>query len=208
MGVSPQSSLSTLADIKVRTRNIYNSVESVSISLYKQTIMAPNGETNIVVRPDNDNIGKATEEKDDDYNAQCYAMLCYQQNPDFRKFVRKLSNCKAISSLDVESSGENANKSMEEVIQRKLSIKATEEDTTMKKKKSVNKIKQDLHTNVDNSESMNHVSNHTPLMKEKRASVLLKEKMLMMQQDQKDSFKTGVFTLPTVSCFHRSTRKA
>ena len=45
------------------------------------------------------------------------------------------------------------------------------------------------------------------MKKEKRASVILREKMMMMQKEQEeDSNKRGVFTLPTVSCFHRSTR--
>ena len=75
----------------------------------------------------------ANEDKDDDYNAQCYAMLCYQQNPEFRKFVRKLSNCRTIASLDVDGGGGKATNIIKEDIQRKSSFKALKEGTRRQK---------------------------------------------------------------------------
>ena len=63
-------------------------------------------------------------------------MLCYQQNPDFRKFVRKLSNCRTIASLDL-----NENPSEKEDLQRKHSnTKAPEEGLLKKHQEAVNKI--------------------------------------------------------------------
>ena len=63
-------------------------------------------------------------------------MLCYQQNPDFRKFVRKLSSCRTIASLDV-----NENPGEKEDLQRKHSnTMAPEEGVLKKHQEVVNKI--------------------------------------------------------------------
>ena len=63
-------------------------------------------------------------------------MLCYQQNPDFRKFVRKLSSCRTIASLDVDESPGEKND-----LQRKHSnTMAPEEGVLKKHQEVVNKI--------------------------------------------------------------------
>ena len=63
-------------------------------------------------------------------------MLCYQQNPDFRKFVRKLSSCRTIASLDVDE-----NPGEKEDLQRKHSnTKAPVEGLLKKHQEVVNKV--------------------------------------------------------------------
>ena len=63
-------------------------------------------------------------------------MLCYQQNPDFRKFVRKLSSCRTIASLDVDENPGEKND-----LQRKHSnTMAPEEGVLKKHQEVVNKV--------------------------------------------------------------------
>jgi len=203
------------------------------------------------------------EDRDEGIGRELDYYATFAQNADFRQFVRKLSRCRSIASLDVENivkgtesngdgdiiedekgktsnnkvnfsnktssddniqlkdykSGSRQNRTRKQAINtwsaeqeptgRGENIQKTQrpysdmyQDSSHELQKSTSNI--DLSRRY--SESPGSYSSLS-LPRNKRASVILREKhqsMMMIQEDKE--LKSGVFTLPRVSCYHRSTR--
>merc|ERR1711962_963424 len=252
-------------------------------------LMAPSEERNTerssVMSPREDsvesknNINMKEVEKERDYYMQ------FELNPDFRRFVRKLSRCRSIASLDVSNvvsgdvsnvvsgdvsnvvSGDETNtnnneplKTPEKIEDEKGKKGETKNDNIQirdyKQKQrnqrerkvgswmntdfyeesgrgevsSRKQEKQRRHSDIfhegrnmkefGNFEEENYDNNQrgslSPMSyssqslprREKRASVILREKhqSMMMIQEGDEPSRPATFSLPRVSCFHRSTR--
>merc|ERR1711915_244634 len=252
-------------------------------------LMAPSEERNTerssVMSPREDSEGNKNNmnmkevEKERDYYMQ------FELNPDFRRFVRKLSRCRSIASLDVSNvvsgdvsnvvsgdvsnvvSGDETNTNNNEPLKTPEKI----EDEKGKKGETKNdniqirdykpkqrhqrerkvgswmntdfyeesgrgevssrkQEKQRRHSDIfhegrnmkefGNFEEENYDNNQrasiSPMSyssqslprREKRASVILREKhqSMMMIQEGDEPSRPATFSLPRVSCFHRSTR--
>jgi len=218
---------------------------------------------------------EAKEERDEGIGRELDYYATFAQNADFRQFVRKLSRCRSIASLDVENATKNSN-SNEDIIEdekgklkkcnvnnnnttstnnrtnssddniklndyksqtrtRKQAINtwSAEEDPTGRGD-SNNHIRKtqrpysdiygefpnqlqkststsNIDSNCDFSKPLESSGNYSSMSlprRNKRASVLLKERhqSMMMIQEGQELGRGGVFTLPRVSCYHRSTR--
>merc|ERR1711962_1447494 len=240
-------------------------------------LMAPseerNTERNSVMSPREDSEGNKNSmnmrevEKERDYYMQ------FELNPDFRRFVRKLSRCRSIASLDVSNvvSGDVSNVVSGDVNNEPLKTPEKIEDEKGKKGETKNdniqirdykqkqrnqrerkvgswmntdfyeesgrgevssrkQEKQRRHSDIfhegrnmkefGNFEEENYDNNQraslSPMSyssqslprREKRASVILREKhqSMMMIQEGDEPSRPATFSLPRVSCFHRSTR--
>merc|ERR1712198_760272 len=183
-----------------------------------------------------ENLNMKEIEKEKDYYMQ------FEINPDFRRFVRKLSRCRSIASLDVSNviSGDEGVTNNNEPIKTPEKI----EDEKGKKGERINKADDSIQIkdykqnnaqqrsqrerkmgtwmNTDFTEDRNYdnirrasqspmsYSSQSLPRKEKRASVILREKhqsMMMIDEGNEPTRPSNAtFSLPRVSCFHRSTR--
>jgi len=190
-------------------------------------------------------------EEEKDYFAK------FEQEPEFRNFVRKLSRCRSIASLGTNNvvAGDNID---DEKGKDNIKTKDYKQSNT-KQRRHQNQVLEN-YSNTDHFDNRtgrgdNHnkvgavgktrrysdiqcynreesgffgnndqrhdyskrssaspgidYSSLTLPRREKRASVILREKhqnMMMIQETNEDASKSGVFTLPRVSCYHRSTR--
>jgi len=213
-----------------------------------------------------DNMNIKEVEKEKDYYMQ------FELNPDFRRFVRKLSRCRSIASLDVSNvvSGDETNsnnneplKTPEKIEDEKgkkgeinndnIQIRDYKQNNRQQRNQRERKVgswmntefyeesgrgevssrkqeKQRRHSDIfhegrnmkefGNFEEENYDNNQraslSPMSyssqslprREKRASVILREKhqSMMMIQEGDEPSRPATFSLPRVSCFHRSTR--
>jgi len=238
------------------------SLRVVSSVIVDHTSMSPsiqNSERDHIMRPKEDTSKAEVSdlEKEKDFFSQ------FEQNQDFRRFVRKLSRCRSIASLDVNNvigGGDNANEDIiEDEKGKKGSVDNKSDDIKIKdykmntkqsnrhknnvietwangdfyeeksgrgenktktsktrpysdcygENRTVNNGNSDLSFNFERS-STSPVSYNTMTLprREKRASVILREKhqSMMMIQEGEEASRSGTFSLPRVSCFHRSTR--
>jgi len=237
-----------------------SSVSSVSVDHTSMSPSIQNSERDYIMRPKEDTTKAEVSdlEKEKDFFSQ------FEQNQDFRRFVRKLSRCRSIASLDVNnviSGGENANGDIiEDEKGKKGSVDNKSDDIKLKEYKINNKQHNKHKNNVietwtngdfyeeksgrgDNKNKTSKTrpysdcygenktvnnngnsdlsfscerSSRSPVNKntltvprrEKRASVILREKhqSMTMIHEGEESSRSGTFSLPRVSCFHRSTR--
>jgi len=212
-----------------------------------------------------ENMNMKEVEKEKDYYMQ------FELNPDFRRFVRKLSRCRSIASLDVSNvvSGDETNsnnneplKTPEKIEDEKgkkgeindnIQIRDYKQNNRQQRNQRERKVgswmnadfyeesgrgevssrkqeKQRRHSDIfhegrnmkefGNFEEENYDNNQraslSPMSyssqslprREKRASVILREKhqSMMMIQEGDEPSRPATFSLPRVSCFHRSTR--
>lgn len=216
----------------------------------------------------------AKEDRDEGIGRELDYYATFAQNADFRQFVRKLSRCRSIASLDVENvskrdsnddtiedekgKGNKSNTinnttspnnrtnsnddhinlkdyktSSSQIRSRKQAINtwSGEEEPTgrgdtnyniKKTQRPYSDIYGEFPNQLQKSTSSSNVDSNFDFSKEssgnyssmslprrnKRASVILKERhqSMMMIQEGQEMARTGVFTLPRVSCYHRSTR--
>jgi len=219
-----------------------------------------------------ENLNMKEIEKEKDYYMQ------FEINPDFRRFVRKLSRCRSIASLDVSNvisgdegvtnnnepiktpekiedekgkKGERVNKA-DDSIQIKDYKQNNRQQRSQRERKMGTWMNTDFYEETNNSgrgevgsqkekqrrhldifhegRNMNSYStedrnydnirraSQSPMSyssqslprKEKRASVILREKhqsMMMIDEGNEPTRPANAtFSLPRVSCFHRSTR--
>jgi len=220
-------------------------------------------------------MSTTSQDRDEGLGRELDYYATFAQNADFRQFVRKLSRCRSIASLDVENiSKKDSNDNIIEDEKGKLNkgnvnnnstssnnrTNSSEDHIKLKDYKTTNQTrnrKQAINTwsgeeeptgrgeNFNNikktqrphsdiygefpnqlqkstssstvdsnfdfskpSESSGNYSSMSLPRRNKRASVILKERhqSMMMIQEGQEMARSGVFTLPRVSCYHRSTR--